>query len=186
MDGAVPMAADHGGASMLGSPVQIAYAVRDVDTAAASWAATRGAGPFFVRRHIQVHDVRYRGLPSSFDHTSAYGQWGALMVELVQDHTPGPSPVADVVGAGGVGLHHVAFFVEDLGAASEALVEMGWPEALYARTASGQAFVFHDSVAELGHMIEIYEGSEGLRTFYARVAAAAQGWDGSRPVRVLG
>ena len=55
--------------------VQVAYYVSDPEEAARVWAAERHAGPFFVRRHIPVTDVVYRGTPSRFDHTSAYGWW---------------------------------------------------------------------------------------------------------------
>ncbi len=172
--------------SVLGPPVQIAYAVTDLDAAALQWADRFRAGPFFVSEHIAVDDVRYRGAPGSFDHSSAYGQWGEVMVELVNDHTVGPSPVADVVGPGGSGLHHLAYFVDDLATAQSALVRLGWPEALWARTPSGVAFAFHDAVGTLGHMIEIYEGTPALRGFYAMVREAAVGWDGSDPVRRRG
>ena len=176
---------DAGGslASLIGPPVQIAYAVRDLDTAVVSWVASHGAGPFFVSEHIAVHDVRYRGAPGSFDHSSAYGQCGDVMIELVVDHTRGPSPIADVVGPGGLGLHHLAHFVDDLGAAQDALVARGWPEALWARTPSGVAFAFHDATTDLGHMIELYEGGAGLRGFYDLVRRASIGWDGSNPIR---
>ena len=170
---------------LFGPPVQIAYAVPDVDAAARHWAAVHGAGPFFLNRHIPVSNVRYRGAPGSFDHSSAYGQWGAVMVELVQDHTVGPSPVADVVGRGGMGLHHLAFFVDDHVSASAAMAARGWAEALFAQTSSGQGFAFHDATATLGHMVEIYEGTPRLRGFYSMVAHASLGWDGSRPVREL-
>jgi catechol 2,3-dioxygenase-like lactoylglutathione lyase family enzyme len=167
----------------LGPPVQIAYAVPDVREAARWWAATFGAGPFFVLDHIELTHVRYRGAPASFDHSSAYGQWGQMMVELVCDHTIGPSPIADVVGVGGRGLHHLACFVDDLSAAQAQLVRVGWPEALHAITPSGMAFAFHDATAELGHMIELYEPADALVGFYQRVAEAAVGWDGTDPIR---
>jgi catechol 2,3-dioxygenase-like lactoylglutathione lyase family enzyme len=168
---------------ILGAPVQIAYAVRDVRVAARWWAATFGAGPFFVIDHIALSEVRYRGTPSAFDHSSAYGQWGSVMVELVCDHTIGPSPVADVVGFGGQGLHHMAYFVDDLAVAQAELVAAGWPEALHAVTPSGMAFAFHDAAADLGHMIELYEPVDALVGFYKRVADAALGWDGTDPIR---
>ena len=170
---------------LLGPPVQIAYAVTDLDDAARRWATDVGAGPFFVRRHIALMHVRHRGRPALFDHSSAYGQGGAVMLELVQDHTAGASPVADVVGPGGCGLHHLAFFVDDIEQATRRLDAHGWPEALRAATPSGQEFAFHDGVAALGHMVEIYEPTPGLVAFYAMVAAAAVGWDGSQPVRVM-
>lgn len=169
----------------LGPPVQIAYAVRDVHAAARRWVDRRGVGPFFVVEHIAVSDVLYRGIPATFDHSSAYAHWGGVMVELVCDHTNGPSPVADVVGAGGEGLHHVAHFVDDFVLSADRLAMAGYPQALFARTAAGLPFAFHDATAELGHMIEIYEGTPQLRAFYAMVVEAAARWDGRDPVRVL-
>ena len=88
-----------------------------------------------------------------------------------------------VVGPGGVGLHHVAHFVDDLVKAQAALVEGGWPEVLWASTSSGVAFAFHDATASLGHMIELYEGVPGLRGFYDRVREASIGWGGADPIR---
>ena len=129
----------------LGSPVQIAYAVPDVESAARSWAAHFGAGPFFVRAHIELVDVVIRGRPGTFDHSSAYGQWGAVMVELVEDHGDGPSPVRDMFPRDGSGLHHLAFFVENVDAAVEDLMAQGHELAMSARTASGLVFCFVDT-----------------------------------------
>jgi len=98
----------------LGAPVQIAYAVPDARAAAQQWVDRFGAGPFFVRSHIPVGEVVYRGQPSTFDHTSAYGQWGSLMVELVQDHGTAPSVVRERCAPHESGLHHLAFIVADL------------------------------------------------------------------------
>ena len=162
---------------MLGAPVQIAYAVDDVDRAAASWAA-RGVGPFFVREHIEVTNVRIRGLASSFDHSSAYGQWGDLMVELIHQHDGDDDPVV-----GSAGIHHVAHFVDDFAAAAARLTVGGHGEVLYAETTTGMPFAFHDGGAERGHLIEIYEQTAPLARFYEMVRAASVGWNGTDPVR---
>jgi catechol 2,3-dioxygenase-like lactoylglutathione lyase family enzyme len=153
-----------------GVPVQIAYAVHDLGLAMERWTA-RGAGPFVVREHIAVHSVRYRGKPATFDHSSAYGQFGDLMLELVVDHTVGPSAVRDVVGDG-EGLHHVAWFVDDMDAWQARLTTAGWPEVMRAETRS-QPFAFHDATAELGHMIELYEATPHLVAFYEHVRSLA-------------
>jgi Glyoxalase/Bleomycin resistance protein/Dioxygenase superfamily len=168
---------------VLGRPVQVAYAVRDLQSSALRWMETHGAGPFFVLEHIQLCDVRYRGIPSTFDHSSAYGQWGEVMVELVCDHTVGPSPITDVVGANGEGLHHLAHFVDDLAVAQAHCAANGWPEALYATTSTGMAFAFHDARTPLGHMVELYEPTDHLRAFYQRVYDSSIGWNGENPVR---
>lgn len=171
--------------AFLGPPVQIAYAVTDVHVAAQRWVDERCVGPFFVLEHIEVSNVLYRGRPATFDHSSAYGQWGSVMVELVCDHTKGPSPVTDVVGAGGQGLHHVAHFVDDFAQSSEQLQAAGYAQALLAHTKAGLPFAFFDATAEMGHMIEIYEGTERLRAFYALVKDAAANWDRTDPIRIL-
>jgi hypothetical protein len=168
---------------MLGGPVQIAYAVDDVGAAALHWSAG-GVGPFFVREHIEVCNVRVRGRSASFDHSSAYGQWGPVMVELIHQHDAGPDPV---VGTGGI--HHVAFFVERFADAAAELVAAGHEEVLYAETSTGMPFGFHGRRAgdgnSMGHLIEIYERTPPLAGFYEMVRDASVGWDGRDPVRVL-
>ena len=173
-----------GSCDVLGAPVQIAYAVPDVDTAAHRWVTELGAGPFFVRRHISVTDVLYRGAPGVFDHSSAYGQWGAVMVELVQDHGTAPSVVRERYAPHESGLHHLAFIVPDLDAATAHLATVGYELAMAARATSTR-FHFVDAVATLGHMIELYERSDRLNGFYAFVRDASAGWTGDNPVREL-
>ncbi|MGI9596101.1 MAG: VOC family protein [Acidimicrobiales bacterium] len=164
-------------AALAGGPVQIAYGVADVRRAADRWVERLGAGPFFVRDHIPVSDAVIGGSPAPFDHSSAYGQWGAVMVELVAIHDP-PALATD-------GLHHVAYFVDSFDQAASELGERGWPQVLSAR-AGPTRFAFHDARPDLGHLIEIYEPSATLRGFYDMVADASDGWRGDEPVRILG
>lgn len=166
----------------LGAPVQIAYAVPDAREAAQVWVDRFGAGPFFVADHIAVSDVVYRGAPGMFDHTSAYGQWGHLMVELVQDHSNGPSPVRELYAPDESGLHHLAYLVDDLDRATGRLVGEGLTLAMSARAGSTR-FHFIDAVSTTGHFLELYEPSPSLVGFYDLVRAAAEQWDGRDPVR---
>lgn len=165
--------------SPLASPVQIAYGVTDLSRAAASFGASTGAGPFVLVEHIPLARARVNGQPGSFDHSSAYGQWGSLMVELVEEHTP---PLVTP----GTGVHHVAFMVDSLAAAADWCGQQGWAEVLHAETATGQEFVFRDARTELGHLVELYEASDRLLGFYRYIAELADGWDGTDPVRSAG
>jgi len=158
-------------------PVQIAYPVDDVQRAAAVFSDRTGAGPFFVLRNIPLARSRVRGHEAPFDHSSAYGQWGEVMVELVQEHTAPLVPP-------GSGIHHVAFMVPDLEEARTVATAHGWSEELWATTATGQCFVFARA-PELGHLVEMYEPSDRLVGFYRMVADAARGWAGDQPVRLL-
>lgn len=166
----------------LGRIVQVAYAVRDVRAAARSFAERLGVGPFFVRHHDLPRHVDHRGQAGQFDHSSAYGQWGKLQVELVQVHSAEPTSLADIVQQTS-GIHHVATFVASIDDEQRRLVELGWPPVMTAETSSGLRYAFHDARAQLGHLLEVYEPSAGVRRLYAHVAAAATGWNGRDPVR---
>lgn len=155
---------------------QIAYFVPDVRAAAAAHRATFGSGPFLVIDHVPTPIVRHRGRPAALDHGSAYGQWGEVMVEFVQQHDAGPSAFHDMYprGSGRFGMHHVALFVDDLTAAIDRFGAGGDECALYAETGT-TAFAMIDTVRHYGHMIELYEPSRVLLDFYARVRAMADG-----------
>jgi hypothetical protein len=169
-------------------PVQLAYTVSDAAGAAAAWAAEHGAGPFFLLPHIPLDRVVVHGQASSFDHSSAYGWHGEVMIELVQQHCDTPTIFNDRP----YGLHHVAHFVPDLAQALAGHQQAGRPLAMQARTAPasttepGTAFAFVDARATHGHYLELYEPSERLTGFYAMVRTASERWDGrTDPVRRL-
>lgn len=166
-------------------PVQIAYHVPDPEAAARSHARAFGWGPFYLLRHIPLAYARYRGRAAAFDHSAAYGQAGGIMVELITQHGDEPSALRDMYAGGETGIHHVAYFVDDLATALERLRALGYEAALEARTATGVDFAMVDTVADLGHMLELYEASEPLTAFYAFIRRKAEGWDGTDPVRVL-
>jgi catechol 2,3-dioxygenase-like lactoylglutathione lyase family enzyme len=149
--------------SPLGPPVQIAYGVTGLRAAADRFAASTGAGPFTLIEHIELRSVRITGEPGEFDHSSAYGQWGPVMVELVEEHSP---PLVEP----GSGVHHVSFMVTSLEQAAEWCTAQGWLELLRAETSGGQEFAFHDARQDLGHLVELYEPSERLLRFYRSVA----------------
>ena len=167
----------------LGPPVQIAYAVSDIFRGVDKWIKDFGAGPFFIAEHVPIKNVIYRGHPSELDITVAYGQWGEIMIELVQDNGEGPSIIRDLYPPQKSGLHHLAYFVNDMDLVSAKLVEEGYVLAM-----SGQAgenrFQFFDAISEMGHFLEIYEPIESLKFLYERVRSASINWDGSDPLRI--
>ena len=167
---------------------QLAYAVTDVDAAAVAHHQRFGSGPFFVLRHVALASSAHRGIERPFDHSSAYGQWGGVMVELVQQHNPDPSAVHDMYphGSGCEGLHHAALFVDNLDAAITQFAAQGMPLAQLSVTQTGTAFAFVDAREQMGHMLELYEPTPQLLGFYDFVAGAARDWDGREPVRELG
>ncbi len=163
--------------------VQVAYHVPDIEAAALAMAKQTGAGPFFISRNIQLAQSEHRGEACPFVHSSAYGQWGSVMIEFVQQDSPGPSPFRDLFQAHERGLHHMAVMTFDLNASYQHFEDHGMPRATRAVTHSGVEFAFLDALETLGHFIEIYEASPQLLGFYERVRAAAVGWQGEAPIR---
>lgn len=165
--------------------VQIAYRVDDLEAACHEWAQKVGAGPFLVRRHLPVQ-ARHDGQPAIYDHSAAFGQWGPLMLELIEVHECEPAGMREVLEHDLPGqVNHYACWVDDLEAASAALVEQGMPLTMALTSSSGMEVRFHDARHVLGGVLELYVGTEHLRGFYATVAAGAVDWDGSDVVRYL-
>jgi Glyoxalase/Bleomycin resistance protein/Dioxygenase superfamily len=169
---------------LFGPAVQIAYVVDDPVAAAHRWVRDFGAGPFYVNQHIPVSNVIHRGKPSAFDHTSAYGWWGSMMIELFCQHNPDPTAVTERFAPGTGGLHHLACIVPSLDEALANAAAAG-KEVAQSAQAGSTTFVFVDDVAECGHYWELYEKSPGLLGFYAMIRTAHENWDGTDPVRII-
>jgi hypothetical protein len=166
---------------------QIAYFVPDIRAAALAHSQLYGSGPYFIAEHIPLKVSLHRGREAPLDHSSAYGQWGEVMIEFVQQNNAGPSAFHDLYpeGSGRGGIHHMALIVPSLAEVRNEFREEGFEEALYAEMNDGFAFVMVDAVARYGHMIELYEGVKSLTGFYDTVKAAAAKFDGKDPLREI-
>lgn len=161
---------------------QIAYFVPDLVKAALAHSALFGSGPYYVADHIPLSLCLYRGREAELDHSSAYGQWGEVMVEFVQQNNDGPSVFRDMYPDGGEGMHHVALIVDDIAVSMRVFEEAGHDTGLYAEVGD-MAFAMMDCRRSLGHFVELYEPTPALVGVYELVRSAAQGWDGSAPIR---
>jgi hypothetical protein len=164
----------------------MAYSVPDLGEAAAAWARAVGAGPFFLASDgpLPLDEVVCPDGQGAWSHTSCLGQWGTLLVELMQHHSAEPASLADRLGVGRYGLHHVAITVPDPASESARLEELGYPLIVRSGT-GGVAFIIHDASATLGCRLEIIETTPGLIAFNDALRRAASGWDGSDPLRPI-
>jgi len=167
-------------------PLQIAYSVSDLAQAAAAWARTLGAGPFFLASDgpLPLNAVACPEGDGTWSHTSCLGQWGLLLVELMEQHSAEPASLADQLGVGRDGLHHVAITVPDPASESARLEDLGCPLIVRATT-GGVEFIIHDASATLGCRVEIIETTPGLIAFNDALRRAGSGWDGSDPLRPI-
>ena len=166
--------------------VQVAYHVPNIHQAALHMAENFSAGPFFVVPQIQLKWGQHRGQECNFVHSSAYGQWGNVMMELVQqDSSHDPSPFRDLFDAHQQGLHHTAVMVDDMAEAYQHFEQQKIFCATKAMTLTDTEFAFLDATQQMGHFIEIYAKSPGLLGFYNMVKEAAENWRGDAPIREL-
>ena len=169
----------------LGRIVQIAYDVGDGGDVAAAAAPPRGP----VRLGTVLRQRAHRRWPRSSTEArrppsttrrptaSRAASWSSSCASTASN----PRRCEQQLSQRGTGVHHVAYFTDDLEREAARLDELGYPQAMLATTASGRQFAFHDAVAELGHLLEIYELDDGLGRFYAMVADAAVGLGRPRP-----
>jgi catechol 2,3-dioxygenase-like lactoylglutathione lyase family enzyme len=91
----------------------VGYVVPDLPRAIEWWTRTLGAGPFVVLEHIPFDEVTYEGSPAVYDHSSAFGSYGAILVELTVVHVASPGLNERLVGHG---VGHVGMLTDDLDA----------------------------------------------------------------------
>lgn len=161
---------------------QIAYFVPDVREAAKAHAALFGSGPYYVIE--SVFDCVYRGQPGTLDHSAAYGQWGEVMIEFIQQNDERTSILHELFSPGSSGLHHVALIVDDLERAIQDFATNGMAVANRAQVGDF-SFVMVDGVERYGHFIELYEATPLIRQLYATVREGARDFDGHDPIRPL-
>ena len=156
-------------------PRQIAYFVEDAKAAAIRHHRMFGSGPYYLSEHIPLATSLHRGVQRPLDHTSAYGQWGEVMIEFVQQNNPGPSAFHDMYPerSDQFGLHHVALFVDSIEQEIGRFEAEGYAIALDAAMNDGFRFAFVDTSSSLGHMLELYEPQDVLTQFYGMVAQSA-------------
>ena len=168
--------------------VQVAYHVTDIHRAALDMVTKFGAGPFFIIENIKLSWGEHRGQATDFVHSSAYGQWGDLMVELFrQEDNSANTPYRDMFAKDQEGLHHTAIMVDDMEQAFQHFERNKMPVITRCGLSPSDDvhFAFVDARQTLGHMIEIYPKSDGLMNFYKKVRDASVGWSGGDPIRRL-
>ena len=155
--------------------IQHAWVVPDLDSAMRHWNKMLGVGPFLVNRNLQISDPLYRGKPHEVRFSTAVAQSGSAQIELVEQHSDGPSAFRDTVPLGETRLHHVATIATDY---DQELARY----AQYEIAAEGRfgdiRFAYFDTSSTVGTMLEILEDRPAIRAFFGAIRKAAERWDG--------
>jgi methylmalonyl-CoA/ethylmalonyl-CoA epimerase len=161
-----------------------AYVVENIEATVERLAKQLGAGPFFLVENVPLENVTSRGEPAEFVHHSAFGYCGGGPIELMEIVRLVPERIERHFSAVRPAVHHVAWTVPPASVKDlrRELEDRGLPEYLSAQLGEVDS-TLHDASASLGHDIEIHVDSQGLRDFFQSVRDAAEGWNGTEPLR---
>ena len=162
----------------------LGYVVEDLEATVQRLVSELGAGPFFVLPDVPLEQVTSRGEAATFHHGSAFGQCGAMPIEVMQLKRLEPERVREGFSQSPPHLHHTAYVVapERLAEAREELERRGLPAFLHA-TSGDIDSTLHEAAHTTGHHVELHADSQGLRDFFAMIHGASVEWDGSDPLR---
>ena len=166
--------------------MQMCWIVPDLEAAIGRWVTTAGAGPFFVFEDVHFTESHYRGTPADVaPHRAAIGQHGDMQIELIQPTDDSPGIWNEVVPHGGFGFHHTALYCDDYDAEKAALIAAGHDVA-FEGLMMGARTSYLDTVATLGFFTELITANPIAAQVFGAFQDAAEGWDGSNPIRSLG
>ena len=150
----------------------VGYVVEELRTDVERFAAATGAGPFYAMEHIHSTRSPTRARPAVYDHSSAFGAWGPLLVELTQVHDAQPAGLRDALTTPGAGVGHVAWLADDLEAETARLTAAGLRPFHTGRAGPASA-VWFDGDPAFGHPVEVLARREEILRFYEMVRAAS-------------
>lgn len=161
----------------------LGYVVEDLETAAERFARAAGAGPFLMIERVVLEDVTFDGAPAVYDHSTAFGQWGPVIVEISLIHEARPDGLGAFLGSTHPpAIGHVAWLTDDLEAESARLEQAGLP-LRHTGSSGPVAAHWHDGADVVGHPVEVLRRCPEILGFYSAIADASRNWDGSRPLR---
>jgi Glyoxalase/Bleomycin resistance protein/Dioxygenase superfamily len=164
---------------------QLAWVVPDLDAAVRNWVRTTGAGPFFLFDALHFDDANYRGTPMDVAPcVAAIGQFGEMQIELIQPSDNSPGIWGDVGPRDKTHFHHTGLYCQDYAAERAALVDEGHAVA-FEGLMMGAKTCYIDTTPTLGFMTELITANPIADRVFAAFRAAAEGWDGTDPIRTL-
>jgi methylmalonyl-CoA/ethylmalonyl-CoA epimerase len=169
--------------SSFGPIRQIAWVVRDLEESVANWLRLSGVGPWTCFRNVAMTGV-YRGQAVKVRMHVALGYQDGMEIELIEDLRSGPSPYCTPAGAPLIGMHHVAWFSDDVAADVARGRARGMSVSFEAANAVTRVAYLEDP-GEPKLLLEFIEMNAVMRAGFDARLAAARAWQGGDPVQVI-
>jgi hypothetical protein len=171
--------------SIFGPVKQWGFLVKDLDEAMACWVDQLGVGPWWGFRNVRVTS-QFQGSETNVTMDVGLAFQSGVQIELIHQTNDVASPYRAFYETDArQTLHQVAYFAKDIDAAVAKAQGMGMSEVGSVSTLIGTRYVYMDSPALQGLVVELMEIHDGFEEEYERNAAEAQRWDGSDPYRLI-
>ncbi len=162
---------------------QIGYVVKDFDRSVASWLAA-GVGPWYVMRGL-TQRVLYRGQPCRVTLSLGLANSGDMQVEVISQEDAAPSIYREFLASGREGFHQLAWWVTDFDSAVRNAEAAGWP-VVWSGGQAGVRYAYVEPSGGPATIYEIMELTDMVSGFNNAIRDAADGWDGTDPIRTVG
>jgi hypothetical protein len=166
---------------------QLGYVTADLEASLDYWIDVAEAGPFYYAEYEPEQQV-HRGAPTHIRFRLAYGFFGDVHVEVVQQVSGGASAYTEAldacaqVPAGGL-FHHILLLHDGYDAIYDRHIRAGAERCFDAFVPGVGRFCYLDTRAQLGSYLELVEDTAVFEAACARMREARLGWDGTRPRR---
>lgn len=140
-----------------GGLAQVAIVVRDIEQAKTRWALLLGVSPpeTVTTEPGDVCRMSYNGQPSNAQCKLTFFDLGGVQLELIEP-LGGRSTWQEVLDRRGEGLHHIAFWTDEMASSAAILGEAGANMVQRGDMGEGQ-YAYFDGEERLGCMIELLE-----------------------------
>lgn len=165
-------------------PFQFAWHVPDLEKSVDHWAGIMGVGPFFVSE-VNAADrpgFTYRGGPGELTMRVAWAESPQGQIELIQVTSSAPNVYHELIAPDRTDFHHVGVWSDGCVADKARLAER-YEIAMDMGTDTN--ICYFDTSADSGTMLELIERNDGIVGLFSLIRQAAEGWDGSRPLRPM-
>jgi hypothetical protein len=144
------------------------------------WINSLGVGPWIIVERPSVINVVHRGKPSELNFSFAIAHMGAIQVEIIEQHDDAPTTYSEFMTAtnGEGGLHHIAFWPDDIDVAHERVTnELGWNLITKAQIGDSAKFRYYDTPTPLVGMpsapaMELAQVAGATRDYFLNDMAA--------------
>jgi methylmalonyl-CoA/ethylmalonyl-CoA epimerase len=171
-------------ASFLGPIFQVAWITANIDKAMENWMQAASVGPWMCFKNVEMQGTLY-GTPITVRMHAAMSYRNGQQIELIQPVGGSPSPYVDGRGQPLLGLHHTAWYSEDLEADIAEAKRRGI-EPFFRAENPATKVCYLQVPGEMGAVMELIQVPAEVMEGFRQGMAASANWDGkSNAVTVI-